>query len=126
MTSNTWMPFIRGVSDGDTLEVSMNKGPSMFPGAVRPEFGEGETRVHKVRLLGVMAADYGFDDKRATADADRLEQALLEAQRNGDSIYLVRDPQYAGSHVDPFGRELAWLWIGDKPYYFPDELERGR
>ena len=72
-----------------------------------------------------MAADYDINNSGAEEDTHRLEQALLDAQRRGDSIYLVRDPDYAGSNVDPYGRELAWLWIGDKPYYFPDELRRG-
>lgn len=126
LSEQAWMPYLRGVVDGDTIEVSSNLGPSVFPGAMRlGETGMGETRVHKVRLLGVMAEDFSVDSDGATSDMDRLEQALIDAQKNGDTIYLVRDPDYAGSNVDPFGRELAWLWIGDEPYYFPDELKRG-
>jgi hypothetical protein len=126
LIDDAWMPHIRWVVDGDTLEVSRNLGPSFVDGPNRPEFGfEGEARTHKVRLLGVNAADYGIDADAARTAQERLEDALVAAYRNGDSIYLVRDPEYAGSHTDPFGRELAWLWIGDEPYYFPDELRRG-
>jgi endonuclease YncB( thermonuclease family) len=120
-----WMPFVRDVVDGDTITVSKNLGPSLLgPGMLEQQ--PGETRAHKVRLLGVNAAEYGVDPDLARTHQQRLEQALTNALRNGDSIYLVRDPEYAGSHTDPFGRELAWLWIGDQPFYFPNELERGK
>ena len=126
---NAWKPYIKMVVDGDTLLVSKNLGPSIIGGQLRPEVDAGETQLHRVRLLGVMAADYGASysgtAEEARADEKRLEDALREARRNGDTIWLVRDPDYAGSHTDPFGRELAWLWIGDQPYYFPDELKRG-
>jgi endonuclease YncB( thermonuclease family) len=125
MVADAWLPYIRSVVDGDTLEVSRNRGPGIIEFPLRPEAEEGQTRVHKVRILGVNAEEYGVDPDLARTHQRRLEQALTNALRNGDSIYLVRDPGYAGTHTDPFGRELAWLWIGDQPFYFPDELERG-
>lgn len=136
-----WSPHIRYVSDGDTLIVSEHRGPALvdvpFPRLSfnndGPKWGvgnfrvgelEGEARMTQVRLLGVMAQDFYADADGAQSDKQRLEDALMDARRNGDRIWLVRDPDYAGSRTDPFGRELAWLYIGDEPFYFPDELRR--
>lgn len=126
--TTAWKPYVQAVLDGDTLLVSENSGPKIVnEGMFAAMHGTGAP--HKVRILGVMAADYGGTTEgtpeQAATDQARLEDAIRNAQRNGDSIWLVRDPEYAGSHTDPFGRELAWLWIGDTPYYFPDELRRG-
>ena len=33
----------------------------------------------------------------------------------------MRDPGNFGA-VDPYGRELAWLWIGDSPFWFEEEM----
>ena len=74
-----------------------------------------------MRLLGVRARAYGLDDPGATADKNRLWDALQQAVTNGDTIRLVRDAGEFGN-VDLYGRELAWLWIGDKPFYFPEEM----
>lgn len=120
---DTWLPYIRDVVDGDTLVVSRNPGPPVVEGEFRGDFLDAQIPVHKVRLLGVMAADVGDNQRIHTK---RLEDALAQALRDGESVYLVRDPDYAGSNVDPFGRELAWLWIGEEPYFFADELQRGQ
>jgi len=102
-------PYIRAISDGDSLTVSD-----------RPNSGS----MYQVRLLGVRSADFGSDDEGALADMNRLQDALNEAIVNGDTIWFVRDPDTFGSNTDMYGRMLAWLWIGDKPYYFPDDFRR--
>ena len=100
------MPIFKSIIDGDSFVVTSRTGSKA---------------VHEVRLLGVRARDYGLDDDGAAADKDRLMAALEQGFADGDSIYLVRQPDPFGN-VDIYGRELAWLWIGDKPYYFPEEM----
>jgi hypothetical protein len=102
-------PYIRTVVDGDTLIVKEKRDSAEYM---------------SVRLLGVRAADYGLDDEGADNDKDRLEGAILEAQAKGDTIWLVRDPHQIGSNTDMYGRVLAWLWIGDEPFYFPEDFRR--
>lgn len=129
---NAWVPHIQGVVDGDTIAVSANRGPSLVGGITLPglgiepraEFGTGAAGGHLVRLLGINSPEYSIDFDSAEQAKQQLEDALMEARENGDRIYLVRDPDFTGSNTDPFGRELAWLWIGDNPYYFPDEYRR--
>ena len=103
-------PFIRHLQDGDSFYYSDKPG-------------DGET-MHGVRLLGVKARDFGSDDAGAMEDMNRLQDALNTAIANGDTIWLVRDPNQVGSNTDMYGRMLAWLWIGDKPYYFEDDFQR--
>lgn len=100
-----YAPYILDLVDGDSMVV--RKSP------------RGET--HEVRLLGVRARDYGIDDEGAIEDKDRLYDAILQAEANGDRIWLVREPDRFGN-VDMFNRELAWLWIGDQPFWFPEEM----
>ena len=76
----------------------------------------------EVRLLGVNARDYGPDPRGAAEDQRRLQEALSTAVANGDTIYLVRDPEQMGSNTDKYGRELAWLYLGDEPWYFAEEM----
>ena len=106
VSNDAWKPFISHVIDGDSIIVRDR---------------EGAQTVHEVRLLGVRAADFGFDNEGAIRDKERLTDALMQAKRNGDTIYLVRDPDMYGV-VDPFGRELVWLWIGDEPFWFEEEM----
>jgi hypothetical protein len=108
--AGAFAPYIKNVVDGDTIVV-----------ATRP----GSSERHQIRLLGVRARDYGLDDEGAQIDKDRLWDALQAAQAGDDRIWLVRDPDNFGN-VDPFGRVLAWLWIGDEPFWFPDELNPAR
>jgi hypothetical protein len=77
--------------------------------------------LNNVRLLGLRAQEiYGPNSEEALQQQRELKAALLQATRNGDSIYLVRDPRFG--NTDRYGRMLAWLWIGDEPYYVPDDL----
>jgi hypothetical protein len=125
LSSNAWRPVVVGVTDGDTITVSKYKGPALSAGPIRlMDSEDGTPAYHQVRLLGVMAADFGLDSETAATHTERLENALREAYENGDTIWLVRDPAYTGSPVDGFGRELAWLYIGDEPYWFPEDMKR--
>lgn len=101
-----YQPFIQNIIDGDSLVVTDRMGARTG---------------HEVRLLGVRARDYGIDDEGAELDKDRLWDRLQRAIQDGDRIYLVRQPDLFGN-VDIFGRELAWLWIGDEPFYFEEEM----
>jgi hypothetical protein len=108
VNSNAIQPFIVNVPDGDTLVYKV---------------GETDSELHQVRLLGVRAADFGRDVSDAVDDTNRLLDVLQEAVENDDTIWLVRDPEQFGN-VDRYGRLLAFLWIGDTPYYFPDNFRR--
>lgn len=107
LNPNAYQPFIQTVTDGDTLVVKRR---------------QGEAELTTVRLLGVRAADFGIDDEGAMDDKEALIDALQQAIRDGDRIYLVRDPLQFDQHTDQYGRELAWLWIGDEPYYFEEDF----
>ena len=106
--SNTVVPYDVSVVDGDTLTF---------------QFGADDRTAHRVRLLGVNARDYGEDDDGAETDETRLRETILQAVKNGDTLFLVRDPKTFGE-TDNYGRMLAWLWVGDTPFYFPDEMIR--
>lgn len=101
-----YQPFIKRIVDGDSLVVSNSLSMD---------------DIYEVRLLGVRARDFGLDDEGAIADKERLSDALEAALENGDRIYLVRQPDTFGN-VDIYGRELAWLWIGETPFYFSEEM----
>lgn len=102
-------PYIVHIPDGDSITFKDRRDAQ---------------RMQQVRLLGVRAADFGEDDEGAQSDKERLKRALADAVENGDTIWLVRDPNY--TNVDSYGRMLAWLWIGDEPYYFPDDFRRNQ
>lgn len=105
-----YRPIVRQVVDGDTLVVALST----------PILGSVSTQNKKIRLLGVRARDFGIDDAGAIEDKQTLMDALLEAARTDAKIYLVRDPDQFGSNTDKYGRELAWLYIGDEPWYSED------
>lgn len=100
-------PYFERIIDGDSFEVRENRG-------------DGHT--FEVRLLGVRAAEW--DEPQGPADKKRLEDALEAGRARGDTIWLVRDPKTFGSSTDYYGRMLAWLWIGDEPYYFEEDFDR--
>lgn len=105
-------PTIVKIQDGDTLLVKNTEAVGWW---------ERQTEdLKSVRLLGVRARDFGLDDPGALEDRQTLMDVLVEAQQNGDTIYLVRDPDQFGSNTDKYGRELAWLYIGEEPWYFND------
>lgn len=104
--NGTYYPIIKHIIDGDSMVVKDRVGGQQY---------------HEVRLLGVRARDYGLDDEGAGLDKDRLWDRLQQALEDGDSIRLVRQPDVFGN-VDIYGRELAWLWIGDEPFYFANEM----
>ncbi len=106
VVDGAYQPFIKTIIDGDSLVVSDSLAME---------------DLYEVRLLGVRARDYGLDNEGAMEDKDRLSDALQSALENGDRIYLVRQPDVFGN-VDIYGRELAWLWIGETPFYFADEM----
>lgn len=102
----THTPIINMVVDGDTI--------------IYHEFNDPAK--HAVRLLGVSADEYSYDPEAAEADRKRLTDVLENAKANGDRIYLVTDPDRFVTNTDRYGRLLAWLWIGDEPFYFEDEM----
>jgi len=98
------VPVIDHVVDGDTLWFRMNKNSPILT---------------SVRLLGLRAPEKS--EGQIALDAENeLKDALLKAAENGDNIYLVRDDRFGTT--DHYGRMLAWLWVGDTPYYNPDDL----
>jgi hypothetical protein len=114
-------PYIRKVVDGDTIIFSLRVGPTSW------QFGRGfldtpgNTANYTARLIGVSARDFGPDPEGALEDKYRLEDALEEARRRGETIYLVRDPSLFG-YTDYYDRQLMWLFIGDRPWYFEDDF----
>lgn len=103
-------PLIKTIIDGDSLVIQHESNGPMYG----------------VRLLGVRAADFGSENELAQDHKDRLSDALQEAVRNGDTIWIVRDPDTFGTSTDNYGRLLAWLWIGDKPFYFQEDFRRNQ
>jgi hypothetical protein len=99
------VPYIKYIPDGDTIVFKERRGAQ---------------QLRTVRLLGVNARDYGLDNEGAAADKTRLQDALQSAVESGATIYLVRDPLFGDT--DHYGRQLAWLWIGDEPFYFEEEF----
>ena len=114
-------PFVQGVLDGSTLEVSMEDSITL------PIFGDvgGIPRHFRVHILGVPTVQNGADIKTATEQRKRLVDAISDGIARGDRIYLVRDFDFYGSDVDAHGQLVAWLYIGDEPYWFEDEMRRG-
>lgn len=106
LVGTAYQPFVQRIIDGDSMVVTDRSGAQ---------------RAHEVRILGVRARDFGLDNEGAEIDKDRLNNAFQQALRNGDKIYLVRQPETFGN-TDIYGRELAWLWIGDTPFSFPEEM----
>lgn len=116
---NAYQPYIQRIVDGDTLTVSEAFGAGRLIG---PATAEARPRMHDVRLLGILAPELLGPGGRASKQ--KLEDALMAALENGDRIWLVRDPDTFGASTDAYGRELAWLWIGDTPYHDPSSLRR--
>jgi hypothetical protein len=99
-------PYIRHIVDGDTILMQTSRGSQVL---------------NSVRLLGIDAAEVKGPDAEAGAKAEAdLKEAILQAVENGDSIYLVQDDRFG--KTDHYGRMLAWLWIGDTPYYNVEDL----
>lgn len=105
---NAITPYIVSVPDGDSIMYKTNRN---------------DAKVYQARLLGVRAADFGLDDEGAVEDKNALLDAIQAASENGDRIWLVRDPELFGD-TDNYGRLLAYLWVGDTPYYFPEDFRR--
>lgn len=114
---NAYAPYIQRIVDGDTLIVSTAPGAAVLAGGTN-----SRPQMHTVRLLGVRAEELLDTDGQAAKE--QLQDALMEALRTGDRIWLVRDPETFGSNTDHFGRELAWLWIGDTPFMFSEDFRR--
>ena len=110
VTENSYVAAVHRVVDGDTL-------------VVRPRVGDNQGIT--VRLLGTRSRDFGLDNEGASDDKDRLVEALHAGIRAGLEIQFVRQPEIYGN-VDPYGRELAWLYIGGEPFFFPEELDPRR
>ena len=106
MRPGVMAPQIRHVVDGDTLLINE------FPGSPTN---------NSVRLLGIRAEESsGPNGDIAFEQENELKDAILQAGINGDRIYLVRDERFG--NTDRYGRMLAWLWIGDTPYYNEEDL----
>ena len=110
VTDNSYIAAVHRVVDGDTI-------------VVRPRVGDNQAIT--LRLLGTRARDYGLDNEGAADDKDRLVNALHDGIAAGLDIQFVRQPEIYGN-VDPYGLELAWLYIGDEPFFFPEELDPRR
>jgi len=113
---NAWRPYVRKIVDGDTLIVSENPGPTLLGGE------RGETKMRSIRLLGVMARE--LHDDGGQEDRDRLVDTLQTALESGEPIWLVRDPETYGTNTDQYGRELAYLYVGETPFYFEEDFNR--
>jgi endonuclease YncB( thermonuclease family) len=113
ISSNAYTPIVRRVVDGDTLIVSKTTGPDSFFGLGGHE---GQARAYTVRLIGLRSPEFGQDNEAAQAAKERLQEALVAGVEAGKRIYLVRDPDNFGN-TDRYGRELAWIFIGDEPYF---------
>jgi len=106
INDNVLLPSIKIVHDGDTIQIQE------YPGS---------PNLRAVRLLGIRAPELGGKDNEAAIEAEEaLKDAIVQGVNNGDRIYLVRDSRFG--NTDHYGRMLAWLWIGDTPYYNPDDL----
>ena len=109
LTSFATAPYIEHVVDGDTILVQEYQGSSV---------------VHAVRLLGVSAQEVNDPNAELAAigleEEFALKEALVQAANDGVIIYLVRDERFG--QTDKYGRVLAWLWIGDEPYWNPEAL----
>jgi len=117
----TEQPYITEIVDGDTIGVRRSAGITTEPFLgmqFTREEGQGPEE-YNVRLLGVRARELLAEG--GLEDAQRLRSALRRAYDQGLPVYLVRDPRFG--NVDYYGRQLAWLFIGDQPFYFRDELE---
>lgn len=118
----TEQPYILKIIDGDTLRVRRS---GSVP--VEPIFGMQFNRPaeapvpeeYSVRLIGVRARETGQEG--GLEDTRRLRLALRQAYEQNIPVYLVRDPEIG--YTDYYNRQLAWLFIGDEPFYFQDELE---
>ena len=122
LAQGAFIPFIQQVRDGDSLAVSTDDSVRV------PLYGDIDGTVPRhfqVRLLGVEAPEYAFTPTEASAARQRLVNALSAGVARGDTIYLVRDSDFARTDVDPFGRALAWLWIGDELYADLENMQRG-
>lgn len=104
LASDVMIPQIDHVVDGDTLLFRMHRNSPINT---------------SVRLLGIRAPDRS-EGEAALEATEALKDALLKAAEEGDNIYLVRDERFGTT--DHYGRMLAWLWIGDTPYYEPNDL----
>lgn len=102
----TFTPLIKDIVDGDTIVYQETRGGPM----------------HQVRLLGVNAREFANDVDGAREDTTRLQDAIEQARVNNDTIYFVTDPDRFVTQTDKYGRLLAWLWVGDKPFYFKEEF----
>lgn len=116
---NAYRPYVQRIVDGDTLIVSEKIGPTLF----NHTFEGGTPPMKAIRLLGVHARELGAEG--GMEDRERLVEFLTEARNDGRDIWLVRDPDTYGTNTDVYGRELAWLVVGDdEPFFFPEELDR--
>ena len=123
---NAYEPFLQEIVDGDTLTVSTEETASWLdlPGTrFDVEAAGTDPQKHQVRLLGLFAPEMSTDEGEAWRT--QLLDAIMKARNEGLSITLVRDVDQAGSNTDYYGRELAWLFLGDEPYYFPETYVPG-
>ena len=99
-------PSIKAIYDGDTIQVQTYPGSPVL---------------NTFRLLGIRAPELdGTDPEGAIEATEKLKDAIMQGVRDGDRIYFVRDERFG--NTDQYGRILAWLWIGDTPYYNPEDL----
>ena len=122
LSQGSFTPFVQRVVDGDSLEVSTDDSVRV------PLYGDIDGTVPRhfdVRILGLESPEFGFEPRAAQEAKQRLVDALSAGVARGDTIYLVRDPDFARTDVDPFGRMLAWLWIGDTLYADLENMQRG-
>ena len=110
VTDNAYKAVVHRVIDGDTLVVRQIVG---------------NQQAQTVRLLGTRSRDFGLDNVGAAKDKARLTAALQAGIEAELPIYIVREPEIYGN-VDPYNRELAWLYIGDEVFFFPEELDPRR
>ena len=125
---NAYRPFLWNIVDGDTLVVSRSANAPLidFPGEdfdALTQVADTKPKLYKVRLIGVDAPELASEEGGAWLQ--RLTDAIMEANEKGLPITLVRDPDQFGSNTDFYGRELAWLFIGDTPYFFEEHFEPG-
>jgi hypothetical protein len=122
LNSDAYAPIFNRIIDGDTVVVT----PSTQGMLLGLGDNAGPRHQRSVRLLGVRARELSSDPQGGAEDKIALLDAIQAGVDTGENIYLVRDTRLTGGrNTDSFGRELAWLFIGQEAYWDPNSFLPG-